>query len=839
MALAGVVRRDIELALEIAKSGAPRPHEYEVVKGNREVMEELVRQAELHPEWTLGWDIETPRSFDKADDESEIDSIQAQVTQIQFAWDSRRGYVFPGFETEWVKEGTRKLLGLGHRKYTWNGKGFDHKVVEGHHYIPILGESIDLMEAWSWVQPDLPKGLQFATSFYAPNLGPWKHLAFDKEERYGACDVISLHLNAEGIFKVMDQRGLRTSFDRHVGLLTPIMVAASRRGFPVDGVKHAEFGNKIYAQIAEINSQIQGLIPDECRKVGPRKKEKGRETAEFGYVGVPPAIREYLGENGNPIEDLGVRMALGRPDGENLVCITKDKVVLEEKLEDDETGEVAIKEVTYTRRNLPRFNKDTLEFDTKFRWCQLYPFSSSSGPQKLAYIAFKREQEIQERIIRKRQTRTEAERLCKYKIPKVRNKQKELKDNTGAKEMEKLFKETGDPVFKHLVEIGKLKKLHGTYIQGWKEKLRGGVVHTTFKLAGTATGQLASVDPNIQNYPKRGDLATELRGVICAKPGKVLIEFDKKSFHAQTLAFEAKDKVYARISAIDPHSFMTAHRLRLPEAPELLKWSDSDLKGWFEERKADKKTVYKGEAITSFPNGMTFEEIRDYKSKNVILGIGFCQGATSLQAEHPESYKSKKEVQEFLDLFFDTFPQVWKYQKEIAQSAHKQTYLISRWGYIRRFHDVFQWDSKKWNHFTGSMGDWRPGDDYEASVAFNPANDAFGMLKEEMLRMGGYRISQEQIFNVIMESVQDLKSLWPSKEANDLLERYGFCNQIHDSLFFHCDGGLKDRCIEDILTIMREPCPTLFDPEMAPNGLFVDASCKIAEDWGSMKGVKV
>jgi len=38
-----------------------------------------------------------------------------------------------------------------------------------------------------------------------------------------------------------------------------------------------------------------------------------------------------------------------------------------------------------------------------------------------------------------------------------------MKDNTGAKELEKLFKATEDPVYKHLVEIGRLKKLYGTY----------------------------------------------------------------------------------------------------------------------------------------------------------------------------------------------------------------------------------------------------------------------------------------------------------------------------------------------------------------------------------------
>ena len=143
----------------------------------------------------------------------------------------------------------------------------------------------------------------------------------------------------------------------------------------------------------------------------------------------------------------------------------------------------------------------------------------------------------------------------------------------------KLYKDTGDEVFKLLVEITKIKKIHGTYVKGWK--VIDGGVHTTFGLADTGTGQLTSRDPNIQNAPKHSALAKEFRGIIAARPGKVLLEFDKKAFHAQTMAFEAKDKDYARIAAIDVHSYNAAFRLKLPEAPKLLSWSDKDMKAWF------------------------------------------------------------------------------------------------------------------------------------------------------------------------------------------------------------------------------------------------------------------
>lgn len=887
MSLVGVMMRDILQAVEIAKHGPLLKPKMETIKGNREVMDQLIRLYREHPDWPVYWDIETPRSFDKADDESEIDSIQAQVTQIQFGFNKDCGYVFPGFDAQYVKEGTRQILsGLGNRErpmLTWNGWKFDNKVVMGHHGIPIQGLDIDLMAAWSWLQPDLPKGLQFATSFFAPEIGPWKHLAFDNEDLYGMYDVISLAYNHEGIFSELERRGLKTSFDRHVLKLRTEMVTASRRGFPVDKEAHDKFGTSVKTSIDRIADQIQLLIPDDILDVEPKRKPKGSSVAEYGYVNTPKQILPWLDDQGNP------------KDG-------TDRVILREEVpvEDDDGNPVTddlgqpvteVQATVYVRRSVSVFNKQTLEDESVVRWCRLKPFSVGSPQAKIRYIEFRRKEEIAGRmaghtlswpeVVKQRdndddegsdiyeigkerkkhtikaQPQADATRLAKYIVPKVKNKMKEMKDNTGAKELEKLYKSTGDLVFKLLVDIGKLKKLYGTYYKGWR--VVDGGVHTTFGLADTGTGQLSSVDPNIQNAPKHSDLAKVFRACVRALPSKVLIEIDKKSFHAQTLALAAHDKAYARLSAIDVHSFMTAHRLKLPEAPKLLSWSDKDMNDWFEMMKKDKKTLYKAEAVPNIPNGLTFKQVRDYKSKRVILGIGFCQGAGSILEQNPEGYKDKKEVQSFLDLFGELFSGVRRFQQEVTVTAHKQTYLISKWGYIRRFYDVMKWDSKKWNNATGSMGDWSHGDDFEAAVAFLPANHAFGMIKEEMLRMAGYRLEPEQRVMIFPgnEKIQPVyktskgcskadwdqyvaqKLMWAKKESEDLFAKYGFVNQIHDAVLFHCEKSLADKCLEDSLRIMREKCLVLADDVMCPDGFFVDAEAMIGADWNSMETIHV
>lgn len=251
-------------------------------------------------------------------------------------------------------------------------------------------------------------------------------------------------------------------------------------------------------------------------------------------------------------------------------------------------------------------------------------------------------------------------------------------------------------------------------------------------------------------------------------------------------------------------------------------WSSEDIKGFFSKMKKDPRK-FLSEAGVAHPLGMTFQEVRDFKAKRVILGMGFGQGAHSIFEQNPEGYKDKKEVQTFIDLIMgELFTKVREFQKTITQLAHKQNYITSRWGYIRRFYDVFQWDSNKWNQYTGSMGDFVHGDDFEAVIAFLPANDAFGMLRETLLRLAGYRSDVEEE---------------PNRVAEDLLEKYGFCNTIHDSVQFHCRKELVDACLEDVTREMKKPCKRLADSEMCPEGFWVDCEASIGDDWSVMEKI--
>ncbi len=86
------------------------------------------------------------------------------------------------------------------------------------------------------------------------------------------------------------------------------------------------------------------------------------------------------------------------------------------------------------------------------------------------------------------------------------------KPTTGADELARLAKKTGDPLLPKCIEFTEVQKMRGTYVQGWKPGADGRV-HPNFGFK-PATGQLSSDNPNAQNYPAHGELAERMKMMI-------------------------------------------------------------------------------------------------------------------------------------------------------------------------------------------------------------------------------------------------------------------------------------------------------------------------------------
>jgi DNA polymerase-1 len=91
---------------------------------------------------------------------------------------------------------------------------------------------------------------------------------------------------------------------------------------------------------------------------------------------------------------------------------------------------------------------------------------------------------------------------------------------------------------KALLDWRQLSKLKGTYTDALVAAADEGTqrVHTSFQLAASSTGRLASSDPNLQNIPIRTETGRQIRTAFIADPGNVLISADYSQIELRLLA---------------------------------------------------------------------------------------------------------------------------------------------------------------------------------------------------------------------------------------------------------------------------------------------------------------
>lgn len=86
----------------------------------------------------------------------------------------------------------------------------------------------------------------------------------------------------------------------------------------------------------------------------------------------------------------------------------------------------------------------------------------------------------------------------------------------------------GHEIVTKILEWRGLSKLKSTYTDALQEQMnpQTGRVHTSFSMAGTSTGRLASSDPNLQNIPIRTEEGRKIRQAFVAEENHVLLSVD-------------------------------------------------------------------------------------------------------------------------------------------------------------------------------------------------------------------------------------------------------------------------------------------------------------------------
>jgi len=186
-------------------------------------------------------------------------------------------------------------------------------------------------------------------------------------------------------------------------------------------------------------------------------------------------------------------------------------------------------------------------------------------------------------------------------------------------------------------------KLKNTYSDALPEHINKNTnrVHTSFLLAATTTGRLASSDPNLQNIPIKTDEGKDIRKAFITDPSKRLISADYNQIEMRILAdlADVKDLKKAFINNEDIHS-LTASQVFGIEMKKI-----------------------------------TTEMRRKAKAINFGIIYGISQYGLAKQIS-----VSNNEAEEFLNSYFLKFPEIKDYMTNTIKFCRKSGYVNNIFG---------------------------------------------------------------------------------------------------------------------------------------------------------------
>lgn len=862
---------DLLKAVQIAKAGGkvdrPNTSQYEMFPPVAEG-QKMVDYLAAHPDAPVYYDIETEESAKSSEDElratrdgvavrSASDGaddmpwddvltmdVQTQdelvsttrITQIQFATDVDGWAQVFNWSPE-VQDLTARILALPNPRVGWNNRLFDDPIIRG-----AIGSMhtnyIDLMNMWHRYKPDLPMGLQFATSYFWPTAHAWKHLHGADPGLYGCNDVISLQKGYPLLRQWMaplkspkSSVSVLQSFDTQDRKFLPALDAMQERGYPVDRERLTKFSIELGIEVDALYAEMEPLFPKElCSTDGayPKKPTKLKK----GYTANDLIRQEVeIDESTTTVLMKANKSLVGKEPPVEVIALVGQTVPEEGFSCDDKLFNKWLKlRTTKTGRKV-----------RKECWTYRKAFNPSSRDNVLRYIQYRIKEEFDQfaaadknwngqftidptrKVVVQRgdwadtnptleHPRSSFPRGWKtnhvWEIPESPNEPG--KAWVGAKGLERLQNKLiaankPDPMLPLLITRSKVAKMKSAFADSWKPTAAN-LVHTTFKVS-PATGQIAAVKPNILQGPKHGKIAKGWKGVIKTHTGRRWVNLDFAGFHALTTGFEANDPSYIRAARIDIHGILGYIKEKLPEWERLVEGL-RDSKLMADEEIAERVKVW-ARKNAPIENGRTFKERRDKVYKPTILGNQFGMRPRKMFNLNPEAYIYQSVAQEVWDTERGIWPDLFAYQDaQRLRAAAPPHCLVSRYGFARYFYDVFR---KKWDPRFGRWTDV-PGEDSEKAVAFEPANDAFGHVRDTIVWLH--------------------TQLCPRTELT-WADKFGLVNNVHDSLENHCPVEHTDECV-DLLARLAQRRNLMLVDVAAPDGLWCGAEMEVGEPGEGM-----
>ena len=313
----------------------------------------------------------------------------------------------------------------------------------------------------------------------------------------------------------------------------------------------------------------------------------------------------------------------------------------------------------------------------------------------------------------------------KLNLPPVKKTKTGL--STDEEVLEKL-KEDGAEIAKAILEYRKLAKLKNTYVDAIP-KLRdeNNRVHTTFNQIGTTTGRLSSSDPNLQNIPVKTDEGIKIRQGFIAEKGSILMGIDYSQIELRVLAQLSGDENLraAYQNNMDLHSLTARKIFELSENDEVTR-----------EQRIIAKTI-------------NFSIIYGKTAFGLAKELGITQ----------------REASEYIERYFNQYPRVKEFEKEIVEFTEKNGYTETLFGRRRIIEGI---NSKNKN------------------------------IKSQAERMAVNSVIQGTAAEVLKQVMIEIYRYIKDKAGISLLL------QVHDELIFEISLDRLEEYRENIEKIMKE-----------------------------------
>lgn len=300
--LTGVLLHDLRVAFEVAERGWSHTAPSLVADPPLDWFRAWVDLHLMVQDSTwLAIDIETPDK-DAAEDELEVGgSATRQIIRINFANSTQEGITVPWAEP-YLGEIRRLITTSRGVKLVWNGS-FDLPILAAHGMV-VSGPTYDMMWGWHVLQSDLPKRLGFVGSFYGCH-APWKHLAASDFTTYSALDAVNTVKCSYGIAADLQREGMWGVFERHVYQLdTWGLRPAEAIGLACNRSGLERLGQDMAKEIARLEAQIKGLVPDAAKPVwaptklgwakAPSAEALARVQKEDGMEALPEVLTRQV-----------------------------------------------------------------------------------------------------------------------------------------------------------------------------------------------------------------------------------------------------------------------------------------------------------------------------------------------------------------------------------------------------------------------------------------------------------------------------------------------------------------------------------------------------------------